>query len=74
MPDPFYGTTCRRIHTRYGVCEIIWALPHKEGLDNYAPGKMFHNEFVWECIQKKKTGALERMMEEYNKKLEEKGK
>lgn len=69
MPDPFYGTTLRRINNRYGAVEVIWALPHQGGLENYAPGKMFYNEFVWESIHKKQMGVLDRMVDEYNKGL-----
>jgi hypothetical protein len=33
------------------VVKIIWMLPKRELWDNFAPGKMMHNENVWTSIQ-----------------------
>jgi hypothetical protein len=66
LPDPFWGTSCQRIHPKRSVSEVVWTLPHKEGINNYAPGKMFHDKFVWTCIQRKNTGLLDRYVEEEN--------
>lgn len=69
MPDPFYGTVCQRIYPNEGKSEIVWSLPHKEGLKNYEPGKMFYNEVIWNSMQRKKEGILDKMQEEYNQTL-----
>lgn len=65
MPDPFWGTCLRKVY-KDGRSEIVWALPHCEGQKNYEPGKMFHDPIVYEYIQKKKSGSLDKMVEDYN--------
>lgn len=67
MPDPFWGTSLRKVY-KDGRCEVIWALPHCEGQNNYKPGKMFHDPLVWSFIEKKISGELDKMVEDYNSK------
>jgi len=33
------------------LVQIIWILPKRELWEQYAPGKMFHNEVAWDSIQ-----------------------
>lgn len=68
MPDPFWGTILRKIDPANGKSEIIWSLPHEEGQRSYGKGKIFEDEFVQSCIEKKKKGILDLWVEEYNQK------
>lgn len=52
-PDPLPGTTLLRVDPRYPEeCTIIWTLPDEESFSLYQLGRMFENEFVFDCVQK----------------------
>ncbi len=67
MPDAFWGTTLRKIDRDSGTVELIWTLPHKDTIDNFnSKDKAFADPEIKRFIDMKKSGELDRLMEEYN--------
>lgn len=51
-PEPLAGTSLRWVDRKRGTCEVIWALPHQEGMKLFDKGKIFANEKVAEDVKK----------------------
>ena len=54
-PEPIHGTTLQRVDpSNPEEAIIIWTLPDKEDFEKFKEGKVFANDYIWECIQKYK--------------------
>lgn len=52
-PDPLPGTTLIKVDPKVPESAIIvWTLPNQENFGLYKEGKMFADEFVYECIDR----------------------
>jgi len=52
-PEPLPGTTLLRCNPNNPEeVTIIWTLPNQENFGLYKSGKLFQDEFVYECVQK----------------------
>jgi hypothetical protein len=55
-PEPVHGTTLIKVDPKNPEkMKIIWTLPDKEDFSKFRQGKIFEDNFVWECIQKYKN-------------------
>jgi len=51
-PEPLPGTTLMRVDPDDpGSCTILWTLPQIESMGLYKEGKLFGNQFVYDCVQ-----------------------
>lgn len=52
-PIPLPGTTLMKVNPNDpGTATIIWTLPTEASLGLYQQGKMFADQFVYECVEK----------------------
>lgn len=64
-PEPLPGTTLLRCDPNDpGHTTILWTLPNQENFGLYKYGKMFSNEFVYDCVKKYKENPEELMKPE----------
>jgi len=63
------GTILRKISPMRGLCQVIWSLPEEHAFHLYEKGKIFEDEFVWDCITKYKRGDFEREPKERFEKI-----
>lgn len=71
-PEPLPGTTLMQVDPRNpGDALLIWTLPNENSFGLYQEGKMFEDEFVYNCVQKYLKNPRELMKKEEGELSEE---